>query len=285
MSAALDEVLDLLNLETLEVNLFRGRSPATRTQRVFGGQVIGQALVAANRTVKNRFCHSMHAYFIRPGDPKVPIIYEVDHSRDGKSFTTRRVVAIQHGRQIFVLNCSFQKLEGGLTHQIEMPDIPAPEDLKSEHEILLEIQDQIPEEIAKRVLQERPIEIRPVNPQAPLNPKKMEPYQHVWIKAADTLPDDNQLHQCLTGYASDMKLLDTCTLPHGVNWWAGKLQVASLDHSMWFHNPFRADEWLLYTMDSPASGGARGLNRGSIYTREGELVCSVAQEGLIRLHD
>lgn len=285
MSAALDEVLDLLDLEVIEVNLFRGRSPETRTQRVFGGQVIGQALVAAYRTIEDRICHSMHAYFLRPGDPKAPILYEVDRSRDGGSFTTRRVVAIQHGRPIFHLAASFQIYEEGLEHQIDMHEVPPPESLKNDQQLMASIADKLPKEMQAFVLGDRPIERRPVKPQRFFKPEKIEPYQDIWIKANGTLPDDVPLHQCVLAYASDMTLHDTSTLPHGINPWQEEVQMASLDHSMWFHRPFKADDYLLYAHDSPSCQNARGFSRGSIYTRDGSLVCSVAQEGLLRLRD
>lgn len=285
MSEALSEVLDLLDLESIEVNLFRGRSPETRTQRVFGGQVIGQALVAAYRTVEERVCHSMHAYFLRPGDPKAPILYEVDRIRDGKSFATRRVVAIQHGRPIFNLAASFQIYEEGFEHQIDMAETPKPEELKTEHQLALEIADKIPEEMRPFLLAERPIELRPVNPKSMFGTKKIPPYQNIWMKANGILPDDVPLHQCVLAYASDMTLHDTATLPHGVKPWNDKLQMASLDHSMWFHRPFRADEFLMYQHDSPSAQNARGLSRGSIYSADGTLICSVAQEGLLRMHE
>jgi len=285
MPSALSEVLDLLDLEAIEVNLFRGRSPETRTQRVFGGQVIGQALMAAYRTVEDRFCHSLHAYFLRPGDPKAPILYEVDRIRDGKSFATRRVVAIQHGRAIFNLAASFQVFEEGFEHQVDMPPQPRPETLKTDLELLREDADKLPESMRAFILAERPIERRPVTQISMLNKKKRPPYQDIWIKANGNLPDDVALHQCVLAYASDMSLHDTATLPHGVNGWEKKLQMASLDHSMWFHRPFRADEYLMYIHDSPTTSNARGLSRGSLYTEEGILVCSVAQEGLLRMHD
>lgn len=285
MGVALDEVLDLLDLEPIEVNLFRGRSPETRTQRVFGGQVIGQALVAAYRTVENRHCHSLHAYFLRPGDPKVPILYEVDRSRDGRSFTSRRVVAIQHGRPIFTLAASFQKFEEGLEHQIDLHPVPSPEEVATEAELISKVIDSVPDTMRSFLLSDRAIELRPVTPQAFIKPEKMPPYQDVWIKANGVLPDDVPLHQCVLAYASDMTLHDTATLPHGVNGWEKNVQMASLDHSMWFHRPFRADEYLMYSHDSPSSQNGRGFSRGSIYAQDGTLVCSVAQEGVLRLHD
>lgn len=282
---AVEDLIQVLNLEQIEVDLFRGHSPDVSWQRVFGGQVIGQALVAAYRTVENRVCHSLHAYFIRPGDPKIPILYKVDRSRDGKSFTTRRVVAIQHGQQIFNLAASFQVPEQGFEHQAAMPDIPAPEELPSERELRKAVAGKLPEAIAKHFSRPRPIEIRPVNPQHYIDPEPMEPVQHVWFRARKEVGDDIALNQCILAYASDMTLLDTCVRPHGVSWVSGKLQSASLDHAMWFHQPFRVNDWMLYSQDSPSASGARGFNRGSIYTRDGRLVASVAQEGLIRYHD
>lgn len=283
MTDAIENLVQLLDLEKIEENLFRGHSPDESWQRVFGGQVIGQALVAAYRTVEDRVCHSLHGYFIRPGDPKIPIVYEVDRARDGRSFSTRRVVGIQHGKQIFNLAASFQKPETGFEHHAAMPDVPMPEDLPSEMELREEVARQLPTEIAKHFARERPIEIRPINPQKYINPEPMLAVQHVWFRARKAVDEGNiALNQCVMAYASDMTLLDTCVRPHGVSWLSGKVQTASLDHAMWFHAPFKADEWLLYAMDSPSASGARGFNRGAIYTRDGNLVASVAQEGLIR---
>ncbi len=280
------EVLDLLDLEAIEVNIFRGTSPSDRWQRVFGGQVLGQALVAASRTVEDRVAHSLHAYFIRPGDPRVPILYEVDRSRDGKSFTTRRVVAIQHGEQIFNMAVSFQVAEEGLEHQIPMPVVPPPEELESETERRKRLAVQLPEAQRQWFTKPRPIEVRAVADDGDvLNPPKRPPFQNVWIKASGEMPSALALHQCVLAYASDMTLLDTCLLPHGISWFSGRLQSASLDHAMWFHHPFRADDWLLYAQDSPVASGGRGFNRGSLFTRDGKLVASVAQEGLIRLRE
>jgi acyl-CoA thioesterase II len=278
------EVLDLLNLEAVEVNMFRGVSPKDRWQRVFGGQVLGQALVAAYRTVEERICHSLHAYFIRPGDPKVPILYQVDRSRDGKSFTTRRVVAIQHGEQIFNMAVSFQVQEQGLEHQFDAPKVKGPDGLENEEERRRRLAHQLPEAVREHVTRVNPIELRQVEEDDDLmNPKKAPPFQHVWMKVRGEMPSDLAMHQCVLAYASDMTLLDTCLMPHGISWFSGKLQSSSLDHAMWFHHPLRVDEWLLYAQDSPSGAGARGFNRGSIYTREGKLVASVAQEGLIRV--
>lgn len=279
------ELLSLLDLEPIEVNIFRGLSPKGRSQRVFGGQVLGQALVAATRTVENRACHSLHAYFLLPGDPKVPILYEVDRSRDGKSFSSRRVVAIQHGRQIFHMSVSFQIDEPGLAHQIDAPKVPRPETLPSEDAMRRALADRVPAEHRERFLRPRPIELRPVDPGDILNPGKRPPHQAVWVRATGSLPDDCALQQCVLAYASDMTLLDTCLLPHGIGWFDERVQMASIDHAMWFHRSFRADTWLLYVQDSPAASGARGFNRGLIYTEDGTLVASVAQEGLVRMHD
>lgn len=282
MSESVQDLLELLDLEQIEVNLFRGHSPKVSWQRVFGGQVIGQALVAAYRTVEERFCHSLHAYFIRPGDPTVPIIYEVDRARDGRSFTTRRVVAIQHGRQIFNLAASFQVREDGFAHQSPAPDVPQPEGLPSEKELRDAVKGTLPEEIAEHFARPRPIEIRPVEPQDYLQPKSLPAVQNVWFRATSPVDAPASIQQCVLSYASDMTLLDTSTRPHAVNWITGKVQMASLDHAIWFHQDFRMDDWLLYHQDSPSASGARGFNRGSIFTRDGRLVASVAQEGLIR---
>ncbi len=286
MNGSIDEVLDLLDLEAIEVNLFRGVSPKDRWQRVFGGQVLGQALVAAYRTVEGRVCHSLHAYFIRPGDPKVPILYQVDRARDGRSFTTRRVVAIQHGEQIFNMAVSFHLPESGLEHQFDIPKVPDPETLESEEAWRKRLVHQLPEQLREHVTRPSPMDVRPVETDDNLlNPAKSPPFQNVWIKAKGAMPGELALHQCVLAYASDMTLLDTCLLPHGISWFSGRLQSASLDHAMWFHHPFRVDEWLLYAQDSPSAAGGRGFNRGSLFTREGKLIASVAQEGLIRLRD
>jgi len=286
MPSAVDALLSILDLEPLEHNLFRGMSPQVGWQRVFGGQVIGQALVAASRTVpEERMVHSLHAYFLRPGDPAVPIIYEVDRIRDGGSFATRRVVAIQHGRAIYSMSASFQKMEEGLEHQTAMPDVPAPEDLPSEAELKEKFLAHAPEAVRRYWERERPIELRPVDLTHYFSRKKLVPSQNVWVRASAPLPDDPRIHTCVLAYASDMTLLDTSLFAHGTSVFDTGLQVASLDHAMWFHRPFRADEWLLYVEDSPSSSGGRGFTRGSLYTRSGELVASVAQEGLIRVRD
>jgi acyl-CoA thioesterase-2 len=277
------QLIALLDLEAVEVNIFRGISPKDRSQRVFGGQVLGQALVAATRTVEDRLCHSLHAYFLLAGDPKVPILYEVDRSRDGKSFSSRRVVAIQHGRPIFHLSASFQVEESGLEHQIDPPNVAPPEDLPSEDDFRLQMAAKVPEQYREHFLRKRPIELRPVDRSDIFRPGKRRPHQSVWVRATGPLPDDIALHQCVLAYASDMTLLDTALLPHGIGWFSEKIQMASLDHAMWFHRRFRADEWLLYVQDSTSASGARGFNRGLIYTREGKLIASVVQEGLMRL--
>ncbi|HKC52139.1 MAG TPA: acyl-CoA thioesterase II [Myxococcota bacterium] len=282
MKRVLESLIALLDLEPIEVNLFRGRSPKDGWQRVFGGQVVGQALVAAGRTVEGRTAHSFHSYFLRPGDPDVPILYDVDRIRDGTSFTTRRVVAIQHGRAIFNMQASFQIDEPGLEHQLSMPDVPPPETLQNEIELRRRVADRLPEKMRPYFLRDRPIEVRPVDPVDEFEPEPRAPLQNVWFRAVDALPDDRALHQCVLAYASDLTLLDTSTLPHAISWWSEKLQTASLDHAMWFHRPFRADDWLLYAQDSPRAAGARGFNRGTVFTRDGDLVASVTQEGLIR---
>ena len=282
MSRAVDDLLTTLDLEQLEHNLFRGRSPQVGWQRVFGGQVIGQALVAAVRTVENRHPHSLHAYFLLPGDPKVPIIYEVDRIRDGRSFTTRRVVAIQHGRAIFSMTISFHLEEPGLDHAVPMPDVPKPEDLPSEAEIKAGVVPMMPDPVRAYYEKERPIELRPVEYARYMSREPREPRFNVWIRATGRLPDDPAIHQCVLAYASDMTLLDSSLVAHGRTVFETSIQAASLDHALWFHRPFRADEWLLYSQDSPSAAGARGFSRGLIFTRDGVLIASVAQEGLIR---
>jgi acyl-CoA thioesterase-2 len=280
----LQALLHLLDLETIEVRVFRGISPKDRSQRVFGGQVLAQALVAANRTVEKRVCHSLHAYFLLPGDPKVPILYEVDRSRDGRSFSSRRVVAIQHGRPIFHMAASFQTEETGLEHEVPPPpDLPQPEDLPSEDSFREEIADRVPEPFREQFLRKRPIELRPVARGDIFHPEKRPPQQSIWVRTTGPLPDDLALQQCVLAFASDMTLIDTALLPHGISWFSGDLQVASIDHAMWFHRRFRIDEWLLYVQDSPSASGARGFSRGLVYTRDGKLVASVAQEGLMRV--
>jgi len=282
MSDALDRLLGLLDLEQIDVNIFRGRSPDETVQRVFGGQVAGQALVAAGRTVPaDRPVHSLHAYFIRPGDPAVPLVYTVDRVRDGRSFTTRRVTAVQHGRPIFTLSASFHKAEEGLMHAMPMPQVPPPEDLRRNSERL--------EEALGAALPPRfhhsPIDLRSVGAltvEAERDPRLRTTQNLVWLRIDGDLPDDPLLHVCLMTYASDLTLLDTVLLGHGVSWFGGHTSGASLDHAMWFHRPFRADQWLLYAQESPIAYGGRGLARGEVFTAGGDLVVSVVQEGLIR---
>ena len=285
MSTAVEDLLGILDLEPLDVNLYRGRSPQAGWQRVFGGQVIGQALVAAARTVDaERPPHSMHAYFLLPGDPKVPIIYDVDRMRDGKSFTTRRVTARQHGHPIFSMLVSFHADEPGqLTHQAKMPDVPMPETLPSEADMRKNILPSMPDPVRKYYERERPIELRPVEFERYLGKKIPDGRFNVWIKTTGPLPDDPAIHRCVLAYTSDMGLLDTALVPHGRTLFEKEFMAASLDHALWLHRPFRADEWLLYSQDSPNLVGARGLGRGLIFSRDGTLVASVAQEGLVRL--
>lgn len=283
-TSALASLVSLLDLEPIERDIFRGVSPKDRWQRVFGGQVLGQALVAASRTVEGRHCHSLHGYFLRAGNPRIPILYEVDRSRDGLSFSARRVVAIQEGQQIFTMSASFAVEETGLEHQTKMPVVPAPEALKSEQEWRTELLPHLPENVRGWFLRARPIEIRPVEPPTKrLTGERHPPQQTVWFRAVGPLPDAAALHQCVLAYASDMTLLDTSLLPHGFTLFSNELQLASLDHAMWFHRSFRADEWLLYVQESPSLSASRSFNRGEIFSRDGALVASVAQEGLVRL--
>jgi len=282
-SSALATLLSVLDLERLEENLFRGRGPSVGWQRVFGGQVLGQSLVAAVRTVpEDRLAHSAHAYFLLGGDPKAPIVYDVERIRDGGSFTTRRVKAIQHGRPIFAITASFHKSEPGLDHESSMPDVPAPEDLPSEKDLLARLMQHLPENMRSYWERERPIEVRFVDPSRYFERKPQNPVQMVWMRATGRLPDTPTFHQCVLAYASDFTLLDTALIAHGRLAFDTDIQLASLDHAMWFHRPFRADEWLLYVQDSPSAFGARALCRGSVFTRDGKLVATVAQEGLVR---
>lgn len=282
MPQAVANLLNLLDLEPIEKDIFRGHSPKEGWQRVFGGLVISQALVAAARTVADRPPHSLHGYFILPGDPNVPIVYQVDRIRDGKSFATRRCVAIQHGKAIFSLSASFQIEEEGLEHAFAMPTVPDPETLPSEDDILQRYGAMMPEHVRHYFERERPIEIRAVDLSRYARRKPMDPFQNVWVRASSRLPDDPAIHRAVLAYLSDMTLLDTALIAHGRSVFNRDMQVASLDHALWFHRPFRADEWLLYVQDSPNSSGARGLTRGSLYARDGRLVASVAQEGLMR---
>ena len=278
---ALLRLLALLDLEKIEDNIFRGVSPPEPVQRVFGGQVLAQALVAATRTVDPaRPCHSFHAYFLRAGDPAVPILYEVDRSRDGASFTARRVVAIQHGVPIFTLAASFQRVEAGFEHQSQMPVAPPPETLEDDQQVLLR-DPGLSDGMRAWVGRERAFETRSVLGRGIGDRPARPALDHIWLKTRGPLPDDPAIHRALLAFVSDMSLLDTALLPHGKSIFSD-VKVASLDHAMWFHRPFRADDWLLYVHDSPSASGARGFNRGAIYTRDGVLVASVAQEGLIR---
>jgi len=285
MSSSIQGLLDIFNLEELELNLFRGQSPRTGLQRVFGGQVIGQALTAAQRTVESgRLVHSLHCYFILGGDPEIPILYEVERTRDGSSFTTRSVVAIQHGRPIFSLMASFQKDEVGLDHQITMPEgVPTPEELPERLELIEAIKHHMPDTLRAFWQKQTLVDVRPTGIEHYTTRDKLPPVQHVWMRITEKLPDDRALNAAILAYLSDMTLLDASTYAHGKTLFDADIQSASLDHAMWFHRPFNLNEWLLYTQDSPSSQGSRGLSRGSIYTIDGLLVASVAQEGLVRL--
>jgi acyl-CoA thioesterase-2 len=282
VGSPLDELIELLDLEKIEENIFRGQQPDEDRQRVFGGQVAGQALVAATRTVDpERHVHSLHAYFLRPGDPSIPILYDVDRIRDGRSFTTRRVVAIQHGKAIFNLAASFQTPEQGLDFGMAAPDAPDPESLPTFKERMAPYAEQMGDWYHRP----RPIDMRYVDQPLPDSPAPAEQQisQRVWMRADGTLPEDDTMHACVVTYASDMTLLDTTLLPHRIRWTGDAVQMASLDHAMWFHRPFRADEWLLYVQDTTSSSSSRGLARGLIFDRDGRVVVSVMQEGLIRL--
>jgi acyl-CoA thioesterase II len=286
MGKVLDQLVTLLALEKIEVNLFRGQSQDLGWGTVFGGQVLGQALSAAAQTTDpDRHVHSMHAYFLRPGDVSRPIVYEVDRIRDGGSFTTRRVVAIQNGAAIFSMSSSFQKDEKGFEHQDAMPDIPPPEQVPTEQERFAEAAaaGRMPSQFLDRFTREQPFEMRPVEViDDPFHPTPMPPRRTVWLKTTGHLPDDPALHRYLLAYTSDHGFLATALFPHGVTFFGGQMQVASLDHAIWFHSSLRVDEWLLHVMDSPVAHGSRGLVRGRIFTRDGRLVASTAQEGLIR---
>ena len=278
------ELIDLLQLERIEENLFRGQSRDIGTKYVFGGQVLGQALAAAQRTVDaERHVHSLHAYFLRAGDIEAPIVYEVDRARDGGSFSTRRVVAVQHGQPIFNFSASFQKSEPGVEHQLSMPEVPLPEDLEPPEPVPPEQLSHVTAKLQRWLAQKGPFEFRHVYPRDEIKVPKRPPFQHVWFRLVDRIADDPVLHRALLAYASDFHLIGTTTFPHGISYLQGNVMMASLDHAMWFHRPFRVDEWLLYSCDSPTAQGARGLARGMIYTRDGVLVASTAQEGLIRL--
>ena len=283
MNAGIADLLALLELERLEINLFRGASRDIGSPQVFGGQVLGQALTAAAATVEGRVVHSLHAYFLRRGDVNAPIVYEVDRSRDGRSFSNRRVVAIQHGEQIFNMTASFQVIEEGLEHQIDMPAVPPPEELPEMVDVIRPTLARLPERVRRFVEQPRPFEFRMVQQVDPLRQQKAAPERQVWLRAVGELPDNEMLHRRLLAYVSDFYLLDTATLPHGTSYYSNTVVMASIDHAMWFHRPLRVDDWLLYALDSPSASGARGFGRGRVFSRDGRLVASTAQEGLIRL--
>ena len=284
MTTAADQLLELLDIEQLEVDLFRGiGSGGETTTRIFGGHVIAQALMAAYRTVPDRLCHSLHAYFIRPGDPKIPVIYQVDRARDGGSFTTRRVVAIQHGKQIFNLSASFHIDEDGWDYQHKIPQVGAPEDWPNRDELRNSHVSQVPEKYHDDFLRERPIELREVAPREFFTPEKASDKNHLWFRMEAGKGQGPQMQHCLLAYASDMNLLGSSLRPHGLTWFQGSVMTASLDHAMWFHAPIEFSDWHLYDLDAPWTGKARGFNRGSIYSADGTLVASVAQEGLMRL--
>lgn len=279
----IQELLGLLNLEAIEENIFRGQSRSVGSQRVFGGQVLAQALQAAIRTApEDRFVHSLHAYFILPGDIELPIVFEVDRIRDGGSFTTRRIKAIQKGQAIFNMSASFQKNQEGFDHQISMPNVTPPGGLMSWDQLVEEFGAKLPDNIRRFLEIDHPIEFRPVERIHPMPAGKRQPQRHVWMRAKGEMPDDIAAHQSVLAYASDYNLLTTALLPHGDLAAGANIQLASLDHGMWFHRDFRMDEWLLYAIDSPSASGARGFTRGSIFDREGRLVASVVQEGLMR---
>jgi acyl-CoA thioesterase II len=279
-ASAMDELIKTLTLEQIEVNMFRGTTPPEERFRIFGGQVIAQALLAAYKTIDGRVCHSLQSYFIRPGDPNVPVLYQVERSRDGKSFTTRRVIAIQKGEQIFNLACSFQIPEQGLEHQSELPDVPRPDQVLDETERMKARFKDNPEELL-RWMRDRPIEMRPINPMHFLKPEPLPAHENIWFRSRGDVGDDIVMNQAILAYASDMSLLSTAMRPHGVSWQTG-MQTASLDHIIWFHRPTNFARWHLYVQDSPSASGARGFNRGAIYREDGVLIASVAQEGLMR---
>jgi acyl-CoA thioesterase-2 len=283
---ALADLLRLLDLERLELNLFRGQNRDIGSGRLFGGQVLAQSLVAAARTVEEgRTAHSLHGYFMLAGDLDIPVVYQVDRIRDGKSFTTRRVLAIQEGREIFTMTASFHVAEPGIEHAAPMPRVPAPEELPRELDLVRAMADRIPEPLRDIYTQDRPIDFRTVAPVDPFAPEVRDPVKHMWFRAEGAMPDEAVLHQAVLAYASDYGLLGTSLLPHGLSFMMRRVQAASLDHAVWFHRPCRVDDWLLYAMDAPAAAGSRAFTRGSIYTRDGTLAVSTAQEGLIRLRN
>lgn len=282
MKSEVQDLLDHLTLERLEENLFRGQSRDIGSPNVYGGQVLAQALFAASQTVEERDVHSLHAYFLRSGDKQLPVVYEVDRIRDGKSYTTRRIVAIQRGKPIFNMSASFKTREEGIEHQCEMPEVPGPENLPNLTELGRQALAEIPDKLIRFLKWQRPIEFRPVQPTDLLHPEPSPPFRDIWIRAEGVLPNDPALHKILLAYASDYSLLATALLPHGLAFSMSSIRAASLDHAMWFHRSFRMDEWLLYSMESPNTSHGRGFSRGNFFTREGKLVASVAQEGMIR---
>lgn len=285
MSQPLEKLLDLLHLEKIEEGIFRGQSEDLGLRQVFGGQVVGQAIYAAKQTVpEDRIVHSFHSYFLRPGDSSKPIIYDVETLRDGTSFSARRVSAIQNGKPIFYMTASFQSQEEGFEHQNSMPDVPSPDGLMSETEIARKFAHLIPEKVREKFIGNQPIEMRPVKFHNPLQGSVEEPNRYVWFRANGAIPDDLRVHQYLLGYASDFNFLPTALQPHGIGFLEPGVQIATIDHSMWFHRPFRLDDWLLYAVESTSASGARGFVRGQIYNQQGMLVASTVQEGVIRLH-
>jgi acyl-CoA thioesterase-2 len=283
MAPILADLVKLLELERIEEFIFRGQSRDLGGSRVFGGQVLGQALTAASYTVEGRQVHSLHAYFLVAGDVNAPIVYEVDVARDGRSFSNRRVVAVQHGRPIFNMTASFQVPEEGLEHAATMPQVPGPEGLADVRELPPDVLEKVPEKMRRFLIHERPFEFRPVEAVHVIAPPRAAPVRHIWVKTVDALPDNAHLHRNVLAYVSDYQLVSTATMPHGIHFAEGNVQLASLDHAMWFHRPFRADEWLLYAMESPNAAGGRGLALGRFFTRDGRLVASTAQEGVVRV--
>jgi acyl-CoA thioesterase-2 len=283
MNQLLEDLINVMTLERLEMNLFRGESRDIGSPQVFGGQVLGQALVAATATAEDRVVHSLHAYFLRRGDFNAPIVYEVDRALDGNHFSSRRVVAIQHGRQIFNMSASFQAAETGLDHQAAAPPVPGPEELEDVETLYRRVAADAPPSLRRLLERKRPFEFRPVNPTDFFRREKLPPLKYVWVRAVDALPDDEALHRCLLAYVSDYYLLDTALMPHAVSMVSPRLMIASIDHAMWFHRRVRVDDWLLFATDSPSASGARGFTRGSVFGRDGQLVASASQEGLIRV--
>jgi len=284
MTSPVSELIELLTLERLEDNLFRGQSRDIGTKYVFGGQVLGQALSAAQTTLQDtRAAHSLHAYFLRAGDIEAPIVYNVDRTRDGGTFSVRRVTAIQHGQPIFFLAASFQKDEEGGEHQLSMPEVPKPEDIEPSPSVPEKVLATLPTKVQRWLSRQGPFEFRHVYPRDELRPPKRPPFQQVWFRLSEKVGDAPELHRAMLAYASDFHLLGTATFPHGISYYQPNVQMASLDHALWFHRPFRADDWLLYSIDSPSAQTGRGLARGQIFDREGRLVASTAQEGLIRV--